>query len=89
MTYDFTLAKPYANIKPKRCPICGKMVKNFERHTRGREDGHKEFRESAINIFWRKIDEFWEKYHVFPNKFEQSTLYQTAWNEALKLFSKG
>jgi hypothetical protein len=82
----FVLAKPYANVKPKPCPICGRLIKNFEAHTRNRED-HKELRDLAISIFWKKMDEYWEKYHVHPNEFEQSGMYQRAWDEALKHFS--
>jgi hypothetical protein len=81
----FVLAKPYEHVKPKPCPICGRLIKNFEAHSRSRKD-HKELRDLAISIFWKKVDECWEKYHVFPNEFEKSTLYQMAWDEALKQY---
>jgi hypothetical protein len=83
---SFYLAKPYENVKPRKCPICGMLFRNFERHTRDRED-HKELRDLAIGIFWRLMDEFWEKYHVYPNPFEESGMRQRAWDEALKQFS--
>jgi hypothetical protein len=87
MSYDFVLAKPYENIEPKQCPVCKRLIKNFEVHTRNRQD-HKELRDLAISFFWMNMDKYWEKYHCYPNEFERSILYQQAWDEALKQYKR-
>ena len=48
---------PYSHIPFYRCPICNKPIKNFEKHTRERED-HKEFRLLAQELFRKLLIEF-------------------------------
>jgi hypothetical protein len=78
------LSPPYSNVPYRRCPVCGKPVKNFEAHTRNK-NSHKEFRESQKSIFQKLMEEFQQKYRYYPNEFDISTMYQLAWIEAIKV----
>jgi hypothetical protein len=73
----------YSNIPYRRCPVCGRPVKNFEMHTRNRED-HKEFRDVQKAIFERYLSELSQKYHYPPAGSTVSALYQMAWDDAIK-----
>jgi len=77
----------YTHINFKACPVCGKPTKNFEMHTRNRED-HKAFRQAQEQHFRRLMAEHAQKYQEFlPFDSGQVTaLNQKAWNEAIKEF---
>ena len=76
----------YSHIQARICPICNRPIKNFEMHTRNRED-HRAFREYQTK---REHELFIEFYNQHPDLINDGGILtgigQTAWNDAIKEF---
>jgi hypothetical protein len=77
----------YSHIPYMKCPICGRPIKNFERHTRN-DEKHKDFRFLAQETFRKLVREHCQMY---PNiKFDSgiiTSLIQKAWRLAIEQIS--
>jgi len=76
--------QPYRDIDYRVCPVCGKPVKNFEAHVKGRED-HKEFEELHRKIFYELYEEEKKKYpKLAHDRGFLSAINQKAWDLAIQ-----
>jgi len=80
--------QPYTQYDYKVCPICGKPVKNFEVHTKSKED-HREFEELHQKIFYELYEEERKKYpKLAHDRGFISALNQKAWDLAIQHYSQ-
>jgi hypothetical protein len=78
---------PYSYIQYMKCPICGRPIKNFERHTRN-DEKHKDFRFLAQETFRKLVREHCQMYSNI--KFDSgiiTSLSQKAWRLAIEQIS--
>lgn len=74
----------YTHIPYRKCPVCGRPIKNFEAHTRNRED-HQKFRRLQNRIFQKLATEF-PRLHpgIQIDSGITTSLNQTAWIRAIE-----
>lgn len=75
----------YAHIAHRRCPVCGKPTKNFEMHTRNKED-HKEFRRIQELKFRELMEENRGHFILYgpPDSGQITAMNQRAWDKAIE-----
>ena len=74
----------YSHIPYRKCPVCGRPIKNFEAHTRNRND-HQQFRQLQKQIFHRLVSEFGRLHPDLPiDSGIASALNQKAWSLAIE-----
>lgn len=79
------IKKPYSKVQPKVCPICNRTIKNFDAHTRNRED-HKALRELHDRIYSERVSEIVNS-GLSINPFVLSSINESAWSRAIKMFT--
>jgi len=76
----------YAHINYRACPVCGCPTKNFEMHTRNRDD-HAEFRRIQKLKFREIMEEQRGKFILYgrpPDSGQVTAMNQSAWDRAIE-----